>query len=73
MGVEAFQKHKTLQWAGKQAAQMTVLVYMIFFLNNMWQKIEASLFYLTTVSNLNELKFPSLSKLTAPFSGALQF
>lgn len=28
MGVESFQKHKTLGWAGKQAARMTVLVYL---------------------------------------------
>ena len=27
MGVEAFQKHKTLHWAGTQAAHMTALVY----------------------------------------------
>lgn len=69
MGVESFQKHKTLGWAGKQAAHMTVLVYLKK--KNMWQEIEAPLFYLTTVSNLNEMKFPSLSKLTAPFSSAL--
>lgn len=37
----------------------------------MWQKIEASLFYLTTVSNLSEMEFSSLSKLTAQFASVL--
>lgn len=75
MGVEAFQKPKTLQWAGKQAAHMTAFVYLFFpfFFNNMWQKIETPLFYLTTVSNLNEMEFSSLSKLTAQFASVLQF
>lgn len=68
MGVEAFQKHKTLHWAGKQAAHMTAFVYVFLKKNNMWQKIEAPLFYLTTVSNLNEVELSSLSKLTAWFA-----
>lgn len=67
MGVEAFQKHKTLHQAGKQTAHMTAFVY-VFLKNNMWQKIEAPLFYLTTVSNLNEMEFSSLSKWTAQFA-----
>lgn len=71
MWAGAFQKHKTLQWVGKQAAHVTALVYFFFFLNNMWQKIEASLFYLTTVSNLSEMEFSSLSKLTAQFASVL--
>ena len=70
MGVEPFQKHKTLHWAGKPAAHMTALVY-VFKKNNMWQKIEGPLFYLTTVSNLNDMEFSSLSKLTVQFASVL--
>ena len=75
MGVEAFQKHKTLHWAGTQAAHMTALVYVFLKKKKkiMWQKIEGPLFYLTTVSSLNEMGFSSLSKLTAQFASVLEF
>ena len=74
MGVEAFQKHKTLHWAGTQAAHMTALVYVFLKKKKKkkeWQKIEGPLFSLTTVSNLNEMEFSSLSKLTAQFASVL--
>ena len=55
---------------------MTALVYVFLKkkkINNMWQKIEGPLFYLTTVSTLNEMGFSSLSKLTAQFASVLEF
>lgn len=48
-------------------------LYTFFQKNNMWQKIEAPLFYRTTVSNLNETQFSSLSKPTSQFASVFSF
>ena len=61
------QAHRLLIWQ---------LLYTFFLKkkkNNMWQKIEGPLYYLTTVSSLNEMGFSSLSKLTAQFASVLEF